>query len=1096
MSGIIGGGEAAGGGGNNTVQPQAAGFRVQTSAYGLVIPLVFGRQRMAGNMIWYGAFTPIPHTTSSSSGGGGGGKGGGPSEQTTSSTSWTYTASFALAVCEGPITSFNGAWRDKDILARAFSSVVSGGAPFVQTQSDQVPNSSPFSIRATVDGAAFVSDAGVWCYDNKLIAGTDYSVDATGLYTFVSTVRGRPGWMVTINFNAAPTSTSGALFTGFTGSYPQTPWSYLTSNFPGKDLGYQGITYAAAANYDLGNSDNLQNHTFDVTGIAPFNPSGRVYDASVKDILTQFLTNTHFGAGFPASKLGDWTLMNQYTLAAGLLFSPAISTQSPAQEFVASMALLANCGIFFSEGLLKCLPYGDSAEVGNGQTYTPNNTAQYDLGDDDYLVESPDDPPITVKRTANSDAFNQASVEFVNRANDYNVEVSEAKDQVQIDTYGQRNASSLTAHEIADPATARKVAQIALQRALYIRSTYEFRLGWKYCLLEPMDLLTLTDSALGFNRLAVRIISTEENEQGDISVVAEDFLLGVSSAPRYSSQAAGGYTVSLNKSSGNTNPPVVFEPPDFLTTTGLEVWLAASGGATWGGCEVWVSEDGATYRRIGSTTAPSIMGVTTSTLAAVADPDTTSTLGVDLTVSSGLLANATQTAADAFNTLCYAGGELISYASAALTALSKYNLTYLRRGVYNTPLTSHAVGSQFAKIDNSLFKYPFTSDKIGTTLYIKLPSFNIYGGGLQNLADVNPTTYIITGSAIMSPLPNVANLVTKFVANLLNLRWDYIADFRQPNIDYEVRIGPSWATGQVVGRTPLNEFVAIGNGTYWVAAHFLAAGGVNVYSATPTSLVVTGSALSRNVLVTWPEAPAWTGTITANAIVSGANVSLTGSGNILGIANILTTPDVLYYGGVASSGMYTSPAGHEVNTGRVAGSLLSMSYTVTGQSIFDNVLTLPNILLATDLLGAALGPLVNLQPQVAVADASHTFGAWQNFTPGVYSGQYFKSRFLLTSSDVTVAPQVSAFSFTVDMPDRVDTGQVAVLAGGSSVAYASLYNGGGTGLATPAVQLTIVNGQAGDDVVLTGQGLSGFTMQVKNGGAGVARTVNWLAQGY
>ncbi|WP_409261980.1 phage tail protein [Neisseria gonorrhoeae] len=34
-----------------------------------------------------------------------------------------------------------------------------------------------------------------------------------------------------------------------------------------------------------------------------------------------------------------------------------------------------------------------------------------------------------------------------------------------------------------------KVAQQLLQRALYVRSEYEFKLGWKY-LLEPMDIVT------------------------------------------------------------------------------------------------------------------------------------------------------------------------------------------------------------------------------------------------------------------------------------------------------------------------------------------------------------------------------------------------------------------------------------------------------------------------------------------------------------------------------------------------------------------------------------------------------------------------------
>ena len=66
MGGIFGGGSQS----INTTEPMALGLRVQTSAYGLVIPIVYGRTRVTGNMIWYSDFTAIPHTTTSSGGGG------------------------------------------------------------------------------------------------------------------------------------------------------------------------------------------------------------------------------------------------------------------------------------------------------------------------------------------------------------------------------------------------------------------------------------------------------------------------------------------------------------------------------------------------------------------------------------------------------------------------------------------------------------------------------------------------------------------------------------------------------------------------------------------------------------------------------------------------------------------------------------------------------------------------------------------------------------------------------------------------------------------------------------------------------------------
>src|ERR1700761_4820310 len=97
-------------------QPALSGLQVQTSAYGKVIPIVYGTTRIAPNLIWYGDFVATPHTSNSSSGGGkggvtggGGGKGGGGS----GSTTYTYSAAVALGLCEGPIAGIGNVWASK-----------------------------------------------------------------------------------------------------------------------------------------------------------------------------------------------------------------------------------------------------------------------------------------------------------------------------------------------------------------------------------------------------------------------------------------------------------------------------------------------------------------------------------------------------------------------------------------------------------------------------------------------------------------------------------------------------------------------------------------------------------------------------------------------------------------------------------------------------------------------------------------------------------------------------------------------------------------------------------------------------------------------
>lgn len=86
--------------------PTLGDLRVQTSSYGSIIPQVFGKQRLAGNVIW--ATDKIPHKSSS------GGKGftSGPETVVT-----TYTISMAIAICEGPILGVTRVWEDGTLKA-------------------------------------------------------------------------------------------------------------------------------------------------------------------------------------------------------------------------------------------------------------------------------------------------------------------------------------------------------------------------------------------------------------------------------------------------------------------------------------------------------------------------------------------------------------------------------------------------------------------------------------------------------------------------------------------------------------------------------------------------------------------------------------------------------------------------------------------------------------------------------------------------------------------------------------------------------------------------------------------------------------------
>jgi hypothetical protein len=93
---------------NNIQGPRLGDLKVQSSAPGMPIPIVYGSARIAGNVIWSSGIRE--HANTQSVGGKGGGGGG-------SYTTYTYDVDVAIALCEGPIVGINKAWGDTQLLA-------------------------------------------------------------------------------------------------------------------------------------------------------------------------------------------------------------------------------------------------------------------------------------------------------------------------------------------------------------------------------------------------------------------------------------------------------------------------------------------------------------------------------------------------------------------------------------------------------------------------------------------------------------------------------------------------------------------------------------------------------------------------------------------------------------------------------------------------------------------------------------------------------------------------------------------------------------------------------------------------------------------
>jgi hypothetical protein len=382
--------------------------------------------------------------------------------------------------------------------------------------------------------------------------------------------------------------------------------------------------------------------------------------------------------------------------------------------------------------------------------YSPNVTPVYALTDSDFVDEKGNKDPVQVERADIYSLPTVQRIEVLSRINQYAAQPVEARDQSQIEIFGPRVGPVIAAHEICDPfVIAPIVAQAILQRELYVRTKFIFKLSWEYCLIDPMDVVTLTDAGLGLSNYPVRVIEIEEDEKGLLTLTCEELVSGVSTPSFYQTAGASGYHQNQGVPAVPVNTPFIYSPPLSMTAGTSQVWIGASGASygsssQWGGANVYVSVDGATYSQIATITQAMRQGLLIAALPHANGWDSTNTLAVSLVGNAGMLGGTSQASAEAGATLSLVDSELIAYETATLTGTSAYSLTGLARGLSGSAGAYHSSGASFNRIDSAVIQYDLPSNLVGTTLYFKFQSFNLFGSGVQELSTCVAYTYVPT----------------------------------------------------------------------------------------------------------------------------------------------------------------------------------------------------------------------------------------------------------------------------------------------------------------------------------------------------------------
>jgi len=1057
----------------STTEPRINALKYEQSTFGAVKSVVYGTNRICGNIMDSVDFTAIAHTTSTPQGGKGG-------QQGPSNTTYTYKSRAVIGLCYGEIQGIkkvlvdDGIYSLSDFGLNLFKGTSSQGA-WGEMQTYHPERALKYRNLAYVAGYIDLSSNG---------GVPQFNFEVNGLFT-------------TNTDDLTPVITEGFSFStetdtlGICGGAIEYS-SYYVSDDNVEVIYYDSIgterTISDFKNY----SKNGKTYSFNLGGLnavsahiyLTYNSTARL-DANPKDIIADILTNEIYGAGFTEEYIDDLTDFSDFCIANNIFLSPVYDAQSEAQDCLTDIANISNAAFIWTQGKLKLVPLGDEEVTGNGKTWKPDLTPIYDLTVDDFIG---DDEPVTCTRSQQADVHNSVKIEFLNRANDYNVEIVEAQDLANIELYGLRPAETTTAHQICTAEVAQRTAQLALDREIAVRLKYQFKLPMKFILLDQLDIVTLTYSPLGLDREPVRILTIKESD-GELEFEVEELVIGTATPAKIQHQRSSSEKIDYAQKVGNINPAVVFEPPFELTQQTLEVWIGASCSENlFGGGEVWISDDGETYKKQGEITNQLRQGILSAFMdTSEAEIDKVNKLKVDLSMSNAELLSGSQADAENLNTLCYCDGELLAYQNANLVDDYKYELSYLNRGAYASAISAHDKGKQFCRIDVANFlKVPFTKEDIGKKIAVKFTTFNTFGAGYQSLADVQPYYYTIQGTALKQAPEDVTGLTSYYTDGLSVATWNPVDDTR--SVLYEIRKGDSWAKGQCLGRIAANKFTINGNGTYFIKAFISDYG---VYSEVAASIEIDGARLVQNVIaINDEEADNWHGVKSRSVIINEYGLlSLSGKGYFSEIPVFSEVNNFLYLGGLETSGTYE--ALEVVDIGAAASCYIYVDYKFIGEDPFNTFATIEKFTAVQSLLGSYGGLILGSKIQIAIAGDDDIFGNWQDFVTGQYYGKKFKFRAVLASSSGTVVAKMEQFKINVDVPDIVETGNSVVIpASGKTITFNKNFH------AVPNVQVTILNKEQGDDEFLSNPTENSFDIIIKNNGVAVEKTINYVIQGY
>ena len=373
-----------------------------------------------------------------------------------------------------------------------------------------------------------------------------------------------------------------------------------------------------------------------------------------------------------------------------------------------------------------------------------------------------------------------------------------------------------------------------------------------------------------------------------------------------------------------------------------------------------------------------------------------------------------------------------------------------------------------------------------------------------NTAGVS-STYVSAQRTIVGAIAPPSD-VTDFSCNIsgqeAHLSWEAVTDldlaYYNLRFSEELDGTADWqnsvALVEKISRPATSISVPSRKGTYLIKA----VDKLGNFSSNATAIISNVSGvLNFNSIATQSEHPTFSGTKT-NVVLLDGSLELDSSELFDSASGLFDANATRFFDSGASNADFLSTGNYEFanvidigakHTARVTASITQSSDNP--DDLFDN--KTGNFDDGSSNFDGDTPANCNAHLEIATSDDNTTYTDFRNFVIGEYEARYLKFKVVLTSRDLASTPVVSAVTVTVDMQDRIFSGN-DIVSGTStkSVTFTNPFKSGNYALGITGQSMA-----TGDYFTVSNKTINGFDVAFLNSSnSGVSKTFDFIAKGF